>query len=207
MDEKEKLKVVIVDDHPVSRIGLETVLSKSTDFEIVSILQSTSDLEKILTKNKIDFTLLDIDLPGTSGLEFLKKYRKNFPDTKFVLFTVHEGEGYYREAITYGANGYILKSEDIGKLTETLSSIKDGVFYTSNEFKKFQLENDSKPSLTSKEHEVLVMLTSGLTAPEISDRLGITERTVYYYNNRLKEKFDAENLIELINTARVKYFQ
>jgi len=199
-------RILIVDDHPVARIGLESVISGNNKFSIVAKLNSTAELLSKLKTEQIDAMIMDIDMPGLSGLEFLKKNRADFPNIKIILFTVHEGEGYFRDAVASGANGYVLKSDNINLFPEILEKVIKGEFYCSESLSKFAGKNNAKPTLTVKEHEVLSMLVNGLTAPEISDRLGITERTVYYYNNKLKEKFDAENLIELINAARAKYF-
>ncbi|MCB1178241.1 MAG: response regulator transcription factor, partial [Leptospiraceae bacterium] len=154
-----------------------------------------------------DFIVLDLDMPVESGLKLIPKIKKIKPATKIIIFTMHEGEGYYREAKKEGANAYILKSDDLNSLPGLLSRIKNGEFVYSEFFKKdTKTKNSKKFQFSQKEHEVLTMIVNGFTAKEIGERMGISKRTVEYYSKRLKDKFDAENIVELVNRAREEYF-
>ncbi len=204
---QENYKVIIVDDHPIIRSGLVRALSKS-GMVILAEYSNGQDLLKHIKKEKPDFITLDIDLSGgESGLSLIPKIKEICNEAKILIFTIHQGEGYFKEARKFGADAYILKSEDLNNLGEILKSVKSGEFYCSPEFANLlKSKKNSQIPISSKEHEVLTMIINGFTAKEIGERMGLSKRTVEYYSRKLKEKFDAENLVELVNRARVIYY-
>ncbi len=196
-----------MDDHSVAQFGIEAVLKDNSNFEVIHKMSSSAEIIEKLDKIKIDILILDVDLPGKSGIDFLRENRSRYLEMKIVLFTVHEGEGFFREAIRLGANGYILKSDNILNMPIALSSILKGEFYCSQKLMKYLVTKNYSLALTEKEISVLKLVANGHSAREIAERIGISRRTVEYYIVKLKEKFEAENLIELVNSAREKYFQ
>lgn len=199
--------VAIVDDHSVAQFGIEAVLKDQPTFQVVQKISSGLEIIEKLNGIRVNILILDVDLPGKSGIDFLRENRSRFSEMKIVLFTVHEGEGFFREAIRLGANGYILKSDNILNMPNALSIILAGEFYCSQKLMKYLVATNTAFALTEKEIAVLRLVANGHSAREIAERIGISRRTVEYYIAKLKEKFEAENLIELVNYAREKYIQ
>lgn len=204
---QESFKVIIVDDHPIIRSGLVRAFSKAGMLVLAEIANG-ADLLKALKKEKPDFITLDIDLPGSeSGISLIPKVRELQPTAKILMFTMHQGEGYFKEARKAGADAYILKSEDMNNIVEICKKVKLGEFYCSSQFSPLlKSQKNTQIPISSKEHEVLTMIINGFTAKEIGERMGLSKRTVEYYSRKLKEKFDAENLVDLVNRAREVYY-
>lgn len=204
---QDSFKVIIVDDHPIIRSGLVRAFSKAGMIVLAEISNGT-DLFKALQKEKPDFITLDIDLSGNeSGISLIPKIKDLHPAAKLLMFTMHQGEGYFKEARKAGADAYILKSENMNNIAEICKKVKQGEFYCSAQFSTlFKSPKNTQIPISSKEHEVLTMIISGFTAKEIGERMGLSKRTVEYYSRKLKEKFDAENLVDLVNRAREVYY-
>ena len=202
-----KYNIAIADDHSVAQLGIETALSKSPIFQIIKKFSTGAEISFGLKESDIHILILDMDLPGQNGMDFLKDNRSVFPALKIVLFTAHEGEGFFREAVRLGADGYILKSDNVMNLHDSLMHIVDGKFCCSPKLLKFLNDPKSGISLSERESEVLKLAVNCHTSREIGERIGISRRTAEYYISRLKEKFDAENLLQLAEAAREKYFK
>lgn len=202
-----KYNVAVADDHSVAQLGIESVLKDASMFQIVRKFSTGAEIQSGLRNSDIHILILDMDLPGQNGMDFLKENRSVFPLLKIVLFTAHEGEGFFREAVRLGADGYILKSDNIMNLNEKLVSVIEGNFCCSPKLLKFLNDPKSGISLSERESDVLKLAVNGHTSREIGERLGISRRTAEYYVSRLKEKFDAENLMQLAEAAREKYFK
>ncbi|HMV43540.1 MAG TPA: response regulator transcription factor [Leptospiraceae bacterium] len=199
-------RIVVADDHSVAHFGIEAVLAANPEFTIVSKISDGRQIKITLQQEEADILILDVDLPELSGIDFLREERSNFPNLKILLFTVHEGEGFFREALRLGANGYFLKSDHILNMPKALSCLVKNEFYCSEKIKSYLLKTEKSDELSSKEIEILKMVVAGFSAREIGERMEISRRTIEYYITRLKEKLDAENIVELVVTAKEKYF-
>ncbi len=201
------IKVVIIDDHPIIRMGLSKVLQKAQIFELQG---AYSNPLEFLEDGKIstpDIIITDLDMPKLDGISFIPEVKKKYPKAKIVVFTMHEGEGFFKEAIYSGVDGYIIKSEELTKIPKILEQIQKGEFYATSPFTKNFKSPAFKYKLSEKEHKILNMLLSGLTAKEIGERINLSKRTVEYYSKKLKEKFEAENVIELVSRVKDKYYR
>lgn len=202
-----KYSIAIADDHSVAQLGIEAALKDRPIFQIVKKLSKGTEISSALKDSDIQILILDMDLPGQNGMDFLKENRTALPLLKIILFTAHEGEGFFREAVRLGADGYILKSDNIMNLSDGLMSVINGKFYCSPKLTKYLTNPKSGISLSDREAEVLKLAMNGHTSREIGERIGISRRTAEYYISKLKEKFDAENLLQLAEAAREKYFK
>lgn len=200
------IDLIIVDDHPIIRAGLVKVMQVSEKFRIVGEFPTGVELLEFLKTSHADIILLDLQMPGADGVTLVPKI-KELSQAKIAIFTMHEGEGYFRDALRAGVNGYILKTEELTAIPLRLETIHSGVFYSTNPYKGLREADKLKYKITEKEHQILNMLINGFTAKEIGERIGLSKRTVEYYSRKLKEKFDAENLVDLVNRAKDFYYK
>lgn len=200
-------KIVIIDDHPIIRSGLLKVLNQTNKHEIVGEYSNPVEFLENLKSPPPDAIITDLEMPKVDGLKFISEIKQKYPKCKVIVFTMHEGEGYFKEALFLGVDGYIVKSEELVRIPIILDKILKGEFYATPPFTKNLKSSSFKFRLSEKEHKILNMLMSGLTAKEIGERINLSKRTIEYYSKKLKEKFDAENVIELVSRAKDEYYK
>ena len=192
------INVVIVDDHKIVREGIRQLLE--FDGKIKVIGEAGNGLECLdLLKNDIpDVLLLDINMPGMNGLEVLQNIRKNRIDVKVIILTVHNETEYLLRAVDLNVDGYILKDSESEVLKNAIYSVCNGEKYVQPELiptlnSKMINRNIDKEkinSLTKREIEVLIAISSGLLNKEIAINLGISERTVKNHISNIFKKID-----------------
>ncbi len=199
------IKLFIVDDHPITYMGIKALLTNNPIFEITKYMQSTIGLEDAILEIKPDILIIDISIPGVTGLEFLEKYKENLPLKKVVIFTMHDGKGFYQKAKKLKIDGYILKSDEFKDFPNILEQINNGNTYISPSIKEY--EKPTNKNLSEKENSILEMLSNGMKYNEIAERIGLSPRTIEYHVIKLKDRFNAENNIELIKYYSKNYFR
>jgi DNA-binding NarL/FixJ family response regulator len=199
------IRLFIVDDHPITYMGIKSLLTNNSRFEITKYMQTTLGLEEAIIENKPDILIIDITMPGVSGLEFLEKNKENLPLKKVVIFTMHDGKGFYHKAKRLNIDGYILKSDEFKDFPSILEQIISGNTYISPSIKEY--EKPTNKELSEKEISILDMLSNGMKYIEIAERIGLSPRTVEYHIIKLKDKFNAENNIELVKYYNINYFR
>jgi DNA-binding NarL/FixJ family response regulator len=200
-----EIRVAIADDHPVTFLGIREVLKNNPNFIIVNYSSNGNLLYEFLKKEPTDILIMDIDMPELNGIDFLKKHRSEFPKLKILLYTMHEGEGYFRDALRYGIQGYLIKTDPLEYLNTILQKIMDGEFYYSSVMKNFILPSDKQ--ISPKESEILDYLVKGFKFIEIGQMMNISPRTVEYYSQKLKERFEAESIVHLVNIVKKDYYK
>ncbi|MCR9143715.1 MAG: response regulator transcription factor [bacterium] len=201
-----KPAIAIIDDHPMLRAGLSGVLA-SRGFEVVAQVDSGDDFVAVLQEGEsVDLVLLDIDLGDENGLAVLQRLRKIRPELFVVILSHHDEAHIVQTALDRGAHGFILKRESGETLAVTLKSILQGVTPVLSPMIQVALRRDSerkKPidELSARELEVLRLLAMGYRYREIADDLGVSKRTVEYHSQALREKLDAESLVDLVRIA------
>lgn len=182
-----KIKVMIVDDHPVVREGLKQLLEIS-DIEVVAVARSGFECLNLLGNTDPDIVFMDVRMPGISGIETTRLLCERHPNVKVIMLTIYPDDQYVKEAILAGAKGYVLKKvtrEDLVRLIHHV--MEDGAFLDPavtgavlSEIKKesVDIEPPEKAALTQRELEVLSQLVSGLKDRDIAEALTISEHTV-----------------------------
>jgi DNA-binding NarL/FixJ family response regulator len=205
------IKLLIADNHPITRKGLEVLFSASPNIKIVGSLQDGNDILDFIRKNEVDIILTEADFPKLNGLTLLRYLKNDFPEIKTVIFSGEPEEVYAINAIKAGAAGFIHKSVNVITINEAILKVYDGGIYLSNDLTQ-QLAFGNRVNkgsgnfykkLSTREAEVLKLLTIGRKNKEISKELDINEKTVSTYKARLMRKLKVTNLIDLVNQAKL----
>lgn len=192
--------LAILDDHPVMHIAVKNLLKKQEKIKFIKYFSSETDFMKFIEQTPTDIVILDITLNSMNGIEILQYLKKNYSQMKVVIFTMHESSYYFSEAVSSGADGYILKTDNITALPEVLGKIADGAKYYSSSIQQFLEPHPEK--LTKRESEILNLVCSGISVTEISEKLSLSKRTVEYHIGNLRQKFKVHSLIDLIQKVK-----
>jgi DNA-binding NarL/FixJ family response regulator len=204
-------KVLIADHHPITRKGITSVLSDEDKYEVVGYVNDGNDILKFLTKTEVDILILEIDIPNLNSITAIKSIKREFSHIKILILSCHPEEMYALSAIKYGAAGYISKTASLQRILNATNQIQKGGIYL-NENLSQRLINDGNNThglaykykkLSSREIEVLNLLSNGKRNKEIAFDLNINEKTVSTYKMRLLKKLEAQNVAELIKHARL----
>jgi DNA-binding NarL/FixJ family response regulator len=208
-------KVMLVDDHPLFMEGLKYVL-KAHGVEVAGTAETGMEAVEKARTIKPDIILMDILMPGLSGLDALRLIKAKMPEIKVVMLTISEEDEDLFQAVKYGASGYLLKNTNADELINMLAALKNDEIPLSTglasrllkEYKnagKAKVENitqkSSSEQLTGRHLEILELAAKGITYKEIGERLGLTERTVKYHMGRIIELLQLENRSQVVAYA------
>lgn len=201
--------VVIADDQPLLREGLRRLLEEEPDLQIVGEAKDGQEVVTKVVERAPNVVVLDIHMPGTSGLQAARKLRAKAPATAIVMLTVHDTEEYVYEALKAGVKGYVLKDAAPKDLADAIRAASRGESYLSPSVAKLVVEPTAEGAevqmvsqrLTKREREVCRMLAMGYTVPEIAGIIGISRKTVDVHKTRLMKKLDVHNRAELVRFA------
>jgi DNA-binding NarL/FixJ family response regulator len=202
----EKVRVLIVDDHPLLRQGVAASLEEAGGFEIVGQGGSADDAERLARMLLPDVVLLDISMPG-SGLDAARRIAQAVPATKIVMLTVSESDEDIMTALRAGAVGYVLKGVGSSALAELLMGVSRGESYVSpslaarllTEMRRAPqaaIADDPLRRLTQREEEILRLVATGKSNKEVAIELGLQEKTVKHHMTRILSKLQVRNRTE-----------
>ena len=211
-DKHRKIKLLLVDDHPIVLDGIKSHLCAQPDFEVVG---DASNGQEALRKAKLslpDVVLMDISMPHMNGLEAMASLRKQVPNAKVLILTMHESKEYIAQVVRSGARGYLLKDSAPAELVGAIKAVHAGEVYFSPSVSKVLIEEmadgNKRPSgaplpppLTEREREVLSLIAEGLLNKQIADRLGIGVRTIETHRERIMRKLDIHTVAGLTKYA------
>lgn len=206
---KYNISVAIVDDHPIIIDGLQNMLRNHKHIEILGVYSSGKALMEGLDQCQPDVLLLDIQLPDTTGDELVRTIQQKAPGTAILVLTSMNSALYLENMLRQGVGGYLLKSSDSNMVITAIESVYQKQQFIDPALKekeqhfvtKIQQKVVQKPSLTSREMEVLKLTVQGDSIREISEKLFIGLRTVDYHRSSLLLKLDARNTNELVRIA------
>ncbi|GFZ83468.1 DNA-binding response regulator [Aquaticitalea lipolytica] len=202
------LKIITADDHPLILKGLSDFLIEK--IKNVEIFQARNGEEvlKILKGRDIDLVILDLEMPILSGLETLKIITTKFPKTKVIIMTFDKDINSVKATLLEGALGYIYKEFALTEILQAIDEVRKGKFYYQKEISdalineyKNSLKNEFENKFTSREVEVLKLISEGLSGKEISEILSISPRTVETHKRSLMTKTGTSNTILLVRYA------
>ena len=202
------LRILITDDHAVVRRGLKQVLEEEFDQVVFGEAQNTREMLEHLQKKAWDVVILDITLPGRSGLEVLGELKLTHPNLPVLVLSMHPEDQYGIRVLKSGASGYMTKESAPDEIVMAIRKVLRGGKYVSPSLAErlaFNLEvNGEKPlheALSDREYEVMLMIASGKTLTEIAQKLHLSIKTVSTYRTRILEKMKMQNNAELIRYA------
>ncbi len=206
-DQPQKIKVVIVEDDREMREGLEAIVRFHTGLECLASYPSAEEALANISSNVPDIVLMDIHLPGISGIECVKQLKPLLPQTQFMMCTVYEDTDTVYDSLCAGATGYLLKNSPPGKITDAILDLYQGGSPMSSTIarkviKAFQpvpQQNTEADALTKREHELLELLAKGYRYKEIAEKLFISFETVRTHIHHIYEKLHVQSRTEAVN--------
>ncbi len=206
--------MILVDDHQLVRTGIANLLAGEPSFEIIGEAADAKELYELLKKMQPDIAVLDIALPGLSGIEITKKLHNDYPGVRILILSMHTSEEFIFNAINAGARGYLPKNTSRKELIEAIYAINRGEEYFAESISNVILKSyikkaksdttdvDNKESLLSKrEIEVLRLFAEGMTNQEIADKLFISIRTVESHKNHIMARLELKTTVDLVKFA------
>jgi DNA-binding NarL/FixJ family response regulator len=200
------IQLLVVDDHPIVREGLVAVLEDQPEFHVVGTAGTAEEALALMPRLRPDVVLLDLEMPGLSGVEALPRLREVAPETRVIVFTAYDSEERVLGAIRAGAQGYLLKGASADEIAHAIRAVHRGGAYLEPRVASQVLAGlggmpRATPNLSPREREVLRLVADGLSNKQIAHTLGITERTVKFHISSLFQKLDAENRAQAVAIA------
>jgi DNA-binding NarL/FixJ family response regulator len=207
----KKIKILLVDDHPLVREGLVNLIGQQSDFEICGEAGSEPQALELIGTVQPDVAIVDISLENGSGIELIKSTKALYPAVTTLVLSMHDESLYAERALRAGARGYIMKREAARKIVEGIRRVLNGQLYVSEKIAAMMAEKfvdgraaaDTSPvdQLSNRELEVFQLLGTGHNTRQIADHLHVGFKTVQAYNARIKEKLKLANATELLREA------
>ncbi len=206
------IRVILADDHPILRSGLRLLLGAEPDLEVVGEANNGIEAVEQTTRLRPDVVVMDIAMPGMSGLEATRRISQLETGARVLILTVHAEEQYLLPVVQAGGSGYVLKSQADTDLLEAIRAVHRGEVFLDPPAQKMLLEDyldrvkagkeiDSYQTLSEREREVLKLTAEGYTAQEIADRLVLSPKTVDTYRQRVMDKLNLHHRAELVKYA------
>ncbi|HEX9271291.1 MAG TPA: response regulator transcription factor [Candidatus Binatia bacterium] len=210
-DKSKKTTIVLADDHKVVRQGLRAVLEANPSFRVIGEAGEGLETTRLAERLRPDVLVLDLMMPGLSGLEVTRQVKKRSPKTHVVVLSMHRDESYVLEALKNGAAAYVLKDSSVEELVKAVIEAVAGRRYLSPPLSESAIDayvqrastatRDRYDSLSSREREVLQLAAEGHTNAEIGKRLFISPRTVEIHRANMMQKLGLRNQTDLIRYA------
>ncbi len=207
---KDKIRVILVDDHAVVRAGFRMLLSAEADIDVIAEAERGEAACQLYLEQQPDVMVLDLSMPGIGGLESIRRICNRDSNAKVLVFSVHDEMVYVDRAMNAGAKGYITKNSAPGILVEAIQQIAAGEIYIEQGLMKNKLVENSETdyqtivdALSPREFDVFLLLAKGLTAHKIADELCLGYKTVANYGTQIRSKLKVSSVAELAHIAMV----
>jgi DNA-binding NarL/FixJ family response regulator len=210
----DKIKIVLVDDHLLVRDGIKALLSGNDDIRIIGEASDEKELFTMLETLTPDILIMDISLPGISGIEITKKICVDRPEIKVLILSMYNNDEFIFNSLKAGAKGYLPKTTSRNEMLEAIYAINSGEVFFGESISKIMLKSyvkmatdnekqEDKPSeqLTNREIEVMKLYVEGMINKEISDKLDISIRTVETHKNHIMRKLGLRSTVEMVKYA------
>lgn len=206
----DSVRVLSVDDHPIVGEGLKWMLGDDSGIDVVAFAETLQDALEQVALHSPDVVLLDIDLPGASGLGGLRRLREEFPSVPVVMLTMSDDPEYVEEAVRAGAVGYLVKNAPRDEVIKAVRAAAEGDAYIQAEVTRPLLVRFARevrsaqaegPTLSPREREVVALVAQGAANKQIAARLSISEATVKSYLQNVFEKLGAADRAQAVAIA------
>ena len=211
-----KVRLFLVDDHPIVRSGLRMLFQAEPDLEIVGEADGGAEAIVAVQKLRPDVVIMDVAMPGVNGIEATRRIKEIAPETAVLALTMHEDEQYFFEMLKAGASGYIPKRAAPDDLVAAVRVVAQGNVFLYATLARFlmkdMVEHETVADadvmaddlLTAREREVLACIADGMTSREIAEKLVISVKTVERHRENIMAKLDIHNRVELVKYAMRK---
>jgi DNA-binding NarL/FixJ family response regulator len=195
------IRILSVDDHPLLREGVATIINSQADMALVAEASNAQEAVRQFREHHPDVTLMDVRLPDASGIDAVIAIRSEFPEARVIMLSTFQGDVEIRRALAAGARGYLLKSAAPQELLEAIRQVHAGKKRIPSEVAAHLAEYLGEENLTSREVEVLRLVAAGNRNKEIADRLFIAEETVKVHLKHIMNKLGANDRTEAVAVA------
>lgn len=207
----EAKRIVIVDDHPLFRKGLEQLIHSEDTFAVCGEANNAAEAMDVIRKLNPDLAIVDLSLPGANGIELIKNIRAEFSKLPILVLSMHDESLYAVRALRAGADGYVMKHEAMANVIQAIREVFDGRPYLSptmaaqviTKFAHGQAEGEPDPTerLSDRELEVLELIGKGAEVRDIAKRLHLSPKTVETHRSHIKEKLQLKNSRQVVRFA------
>ena len=204
----DKIKIIIADDHAIVREGLKQIVAEEKDMLVCGEAEDAASLMELLKKEKWSIVVLDINMPGKSGLEALKDIKQLYPELPVLILSMFSEDQYGLRAIKAGASGYLKKVSAPTELVVAIRKIVSGRKYINPSLAEKLAENLGSDKnnylhekLSDREYQIMCNIALGKSAEEIAGELALSINTIYTYRNRILEKMSMKSNVELTQYA------
>ena len=204
-----KIRILIADDHPFIRVGIKSELNRHEDFEVVAEAETTNEVLSFIGKLPLNVVLLDINMPGVKAIEVVRWIKKDHPEVKIVILTVHSDKGMVLSMLKAGADAYALKDEGPNNVLEAVRAVVNGKNWVSQRIApyligeiggKVTLNGDNL--LTDRESTVVQLICDGMTTSQIAEQIQKSERTVEWYITCIYNKLEVNSRQKVVSWAK-----
>lgn len=200
----KKIRILIADDHPIVRAGFKQVLSETADMVVADEAGNGQEVLNYIKKKEYDVILLDISMPGKSGLEILKELKIDHPKLPVLILSIYPEEQYAVRALRAGASGYLTKASAPHELIAAIRKLSEGGRYISASLAEklanyldIDLSKPPQETLSDREYQVMLLIASGKTVSEIAEELHLSVKTISTYRAHILDKMKMKNNAEI----------
>ena len=202
MNDSARMKVMVVDDHPLMRVGITAIINARPDMTVVAQAETGEEAVMFFQRHLPDVTLMDLRLPGKmGGVETIVCVRSTYPEARFIVVTTYEGDADIHRALEAGAQGYVIKGMPYQTLVEALQKVHAGRRFVPPPVARALASRMPDSDLSTREMEVLQLLLSGKKNKDIANLLGITEATVKSHVSAILMRLNVSDRTEAVVTA------
>lgn len=208
---EERKSILIVDDHPLFREGLKSIISRAENYEVVGEAGSALEGLALAEKRKPRMIIIDLSLPDKSGISLTREVKRKLPDILAIIVSMHSKIDYIAEAFQAGASGYVVKDSASDKLIAALKAVSRGEHYIDSSLsteiagkllsypvKETRVTDAKYNNLTAREQEIMQLLVEGNTARQIAEKLCISPKTVENHRANIMNKLEVHHAVELV---------
>jgi two-component system invasion response regulator UvrY len=207
MNERKKIRVLLVDDHAVVRAGYRVLLQNTDDVEVVAEADSGEKACRAFADLQPDIVVMDLTMPGMGGLQAIRRMVARDPNARILVFSMHEDTVFVEQALQAGAQGYITKSSAPEILVEAIRELASGKSHIDSEivqrlaFQRARGKDSPFSNLSTREFEIFCLLAEGLNTSEIAKRLSLSYKTIANYSTQIKSKLHVSTVAEIARLA------